>query len=153
MRPGTENLAAIAALTRVIEKRAAELDENLKQAMQLKRVLVEGVRKISGALILPEGGDPLGETHSPYILKCAFPPIPGEILQRVLNDRGFAVSTGSACSSSRGKTNRVLEAMGTRVDMAESSIRISWGPTTSRNEIEAFLSAVAREAGILKEQL
>jgi cysteine desulfurase len=153
MRPGTENLPAIAALTRVMEKRIAELDVNLKRAKDLKAVLVEGLRKSPGALILPEGGDPLNEAHSPYILKCAFTPIPGEILQRVLNDRGFAVSTGSACSSSRGKTNRVLKAMGTRVERAESSIRISWGPSTTKDEIEAFLATVKDETRILKEQL
>jgi cysteine sulfinate desulfinase/cysteine desulfurase-like protein len=43
--------------------------------------------------------------------------------------------------------------MGTRAERAESSIRISWGPLTVKNEIEAFLTAVGHETGILKEQL
>ncbi len=159
IRPGTENLPAIAALTRVLEKRLPLLEEHREQARRQKERLMEGLAQIPGALFIPEQTAGSDSQVTPFILKCSFPPVPGEVLQRVLSDRRFAVSTGSACSSSanRGrkkeKTNRVLKAMGVSPEAAESSIRVSLGPATTDEEIESFIGTAVREIGILKEQL
>ena len=163
VRPGTENLPGIAALARVMEKRLPFIEEHREQARRQKARLMEGLSEIPGALFIPEQAveKTLGEdSHvSPFILKCSFPPVPGEVLQRVLSDRGYAVSTGSACSSSadRGrkkeKINRVLKVLGVSPQAAESSIRISLGPGTRDEEIEAFVETAKREIGTIKEQL
>ena len=151
MRPGTENLPGIAALTLALEKRTEDMENALAHAKRLKEQLVEGVARLPGACFLPHGADPLGPASSPYLLKCAFPGLPGEVIQRVLSDRGYCVSTGSACSSSAKKNHRVLEAMGVKREVADSSIRISWGPATDETEIEGFLQAAARALTTLKE--
>ncbi len=51
---------------------------------------------------------------------------------------GFAVSSGSACSSGKVKTPRVLEAMGLDARAAEGALRVSLGPTTTEDEIMRF---------------
>ena len=51
---------------------------------------------------------------------------------------GFAVSAGSACSSGKVKTSRVLRAMGYDEDIASSAIRVSLGLQTTEDEIEQF---------------
>jgi cysteine desulfurase len=52
---------------------------------------------------------------------------------------GISVSAGSACSSGSMKRSRVLEAMGVAADLSASTIRVSFGPTTSDRDIDRFL--------------
>ena len=159
VRPGTENLPGITALARVMEKRLPLIEEHREQARRQKARLMEGLSEIPGVLFIPEQAADRDSHISPFILKCSFPPVPGEVLQRILSDRGYAVSTGSACSSSadRGrkkeKINRVLKVLGVSPQAAESSIRISLGPATRDEEIEAFVETATREIGTIKEQL
>jgi cysteine desulfurase len=63
-----------------------------------------------------------------------------------MNDRGFAISAGSACSNRSGKKQRrALEGSGISREDAEGAFRISLGPTTSVKEIDAFLDALFLE--------
>ena len=57
---------------------------------------------------------------------------------------GFAVSAGSACSSGKVRPSRVLAAMGLGPEVAASAIRVSIGPTTTRDEVLAFAGAWER---------
>ena len=54
---------------------------------------------------------------------------------------GFAVSSGSACSSGKVKTPRVLTAMGLDPVSAEGALRVSLGPTTTENDVLGFAEA------------
>lgn len=67
----------------------------------------------------------------------------------MLNDAGFAVSTGSACASHKGKGRRVLDAMGIPEEVSFSSIRISIGPDTTEDDIEEFLRYARKELPLL----
>ncbi len=145
-RPGTENTAGCLGFALACEKRINALEGNLAHAKALLARLMEGLRRIRGAVILPEirnaGHDP--DHYSPYIVKVAFPPVPGEVLVRVLDGRGIAVSTGAACSSRKQKErHRVLLNTGIPIEIAESSIRISTGYTTGEKDIDALLDALA----------
>lgn len=141
IRPGTENLAGAAALAYCLREQLPSLEEERGKIRRLSRLLTEGVMKISGAAILPAAYSPESPDFIPHILKCSFPPLPGEVIQRVLNDQGIAVSTGSACASHKRRTNRVLKAMGVSAKLAESSIRVSIGSGTSEQDINDFLTA------------
>jgi cysteine desulfurase len=99
--------------------------------------------------ILPECRLAHPDWYSPYIASLAFPPVPGEVLVRVMNDRGYAVSTGSACSARKKKDTRVIEGTGVSKKTAFSSVRVSIGPSTSEKEIRAFASDLMEEAAIL----
>ncbi|HXL32046.1 MAG TPA: cysteine desulfurase, partial [Bradyrhizobium sp.] len=54
---------------------------------------------------------------------------------------GFAVSSGSACSSGKVAASHVLAAMGVPGDLSAGAIRLSIGPATRENEIDLFLKA------------
>ncbi len=140
MRPGTENLQGIVAFACAAEKAFDLLPDLQSHARVLESRLFEGLAAIRGATVLPLGrraGDP---NYSPFILSVAFPGISGEVIQRVLSDKGIAVSTGSACSSrARTKTRRILDAMGIPEDLAMSAIRISTGGLSTDSEIDRFL--------------
>ncbi|MCL2181449.1 MAG: aminotransferase class V-fold PLP-dependent enzyme [Treponema sp.] len=83
------------------------------------------------------------DSFSPYILQVAFNGIPGEVMARALDDLGFAVSTGSACSSSSPE-RPVLEAMGVEEKLRIEGIRISQGYSTTEEDIDLLLEAVSQ---------
>ena len=63
---------------------------------------------------------------------------------------GIAISQGSACSSGTMKRSHVLTAMGVPDEVADHTIRVSFGWTTTRAEVERFCEVwldMARQAG------
>jgi len=150
LRPGTENLPAICATALAIERHAAAAGaEGRARAADLKGLLIERIGSIEGHRFIPPEVETEPERYSPFILNVAFPPMPGEVLVRLMNDRGYAISTGSACSARKQKHLRVLQAMGVDHDLAFSAIRVSTGYTTTRAEIEAFSADLARAVASL----
>jgi len=145
VRPGTENLPAIWAMAEAAEQANRTLSEHSSHASHLKSLLVDGVRRIEGSRIVPGAAATDPGHFSPFILSVAFPPLPGEVLVRVLDDAGCAVSTGSACSSKGRKDRRVLANMGVDEETARSAIRISTGYSSSENEIATFLEKLPKE--------
>jgi cysteine desulfurase len=108
--------------------------------------LLAGLRALERCRVLPEGrgaGLPAGH-FSPYILSAAFPPVPGEVLVRVMESEGFLISTGAACSSRKKERTRVLENMGVPRELASSSVRISIGPVTTEAELQGLVAALRR---------
>ena len=63
---------------------------------------------------------------------------------------GFAVSSGSACSSGTVEPSRTLLAMGVPRQEASCSLRISFGPRNTLQEVDAFLEVLAREVAALR---
>jgi cysteine desulfurase len=138
VRPGTENVGGALAFASALEARAGA--DHAAAAARFK-TLIRGLRSMDRAFLIPGGREEADGRFSPYILQCGFRGIPGEVMARVLDDRGFAVSTGSACSSSSRK-RPVLAAMGLGEKESLEGIRISQGWSTSGPDIEALLSAI-----------
>ena len=149
IRPGTENLAAAAGMCVAMERSKQVVEVHLKAASQRMQMLITGIQGINGARILPENRPDNTADFSPWILNVSFPPLPGEVLVRVLDESGFAVSTGSACSSNKKSRTRALESMGIDHKTAFSSIRISQGPATTEKEIMAFLKTLKEQIAIV----
>jgi cysteine desulfurase len=85
---------------------------------------------------------------TPYIRAIAMPGVSAQAQLMRLDMAGIAVSQGSACSSGTMKPSRVLKAMGVDDDTASRTIRVSFGWTTTRDEVERFCEAwleMARE--------
>lgn len=149
VRPGTENVPGIAAMTRALELALEGMEENRIQAERGIITLLSKMQKCKQCKVLPETRWSNSTGYSPYIISLAFPPIPGEVLVRVLNEHGFGVSTGSACSSRKKRDTRVLEASGVSASLAFSSIRISLGPTVTEEQIASFADVLLKETSIL----
>jgi cysteine desulfurase len=145
-RPGTENLPGICAMTAAASLRLGKMEENLARARENAHLLIEGLRQIPGAWTIPvvrDAGDTGG--WSPYIVSAAFPPLPAEVVVRIAEEKGYCISAGAACSSKKKDRTRVPESMGLPPEAARCAIRISTGPSTTRQQVEGFLSAM-REA-------
>ena len=89
------------------------------------------------------GGGSGAGLFSPYILSAAFRGIPGEVMVRALDAEGFAVSTGSACSSAQ-KKRTTARAAGIDEKTAFETIRISQGSTTTESDIDSLLAAIQK---------
>ncbi len=78
----------------------------------------------------------------PHIINLSVPGFPGATIARLLEEKGFLVSTGSACHSSETKPDPVLEAMKLKKDLTTSAIRVSIGDTLDSQDFPPFLIAL-----------
>ena len=145
LRPGTENLPGIWSLAEAADRAVATLSERAEHAERLSARLIEGIGRIEGSRIVPRAAEFERAGYSPFILSAAFPPLPGEVLVRVLNDAGYAISTGSACGSKGHKERRILMNMGIDEETARSAVRISIGAATTEESIRHFLEVLEKE--------
>ncbi len=136
MRGGTENLAAISSFRVALEEAyidRAQKEEKVAGLNRMVRDSFSGDDRFS--IISPEKA-------SPYILSIATP-LPSEVFTRMLIDRGFCVSSGSACSNNaRKKAGGVLEAMGFSPKTSMSSIRISFSDTSTAENTELLIKTM-----------
>jgi len=147
VRGGTENIQGAMALACCLEKivRPEIVAANYGRAKARWKKLITSLTAMERCTLIPSQRA-LTETNddgfSPYILQAAFKDIPGEVMARALDDLGFAVSTGSACSSSSPE-RPVLAAMGVEENLRMEGIRISQGWSTTDEEIDLLLNAIA----------
>ena len=81
------------------------------------------------------------DKFSPYVVQAAFKGIPGNVMVRALDSKGFSISTGSACSAKK-QSRPILSAMGVRGDLQETAVRFSFGRETSERDLDALFKAV-----------
>lgn len=130
--PGAAGMAAAIARSRSLELVGVEA---LRDGMQ-RRILSE----IPGARAVA-----MGAPRLPNTLCLCVPGCDSSTLLDRLDARGFAVSSGSACTTGVADPSHVLVAMGMPSEDAHATIRISIGPTTSTKDLEAFLPVLAQE--------
>ena len=82
------------------------------------------------------------EVTSPYILNISVLCIGSEVMLNALNDKGFAVSAQSTCSSKSKAISHVLLEMGLGELRATHAIRISMSHMTTMEELELFVKAI-----------
>jgi cysteine desulfurase len=151
LRPGTENIGGALAFAAALEKYAAPepCAKHRAEAAERMARLVVGLTSCGRGRfrIIPECRSE-GPDFSPYILQASFDGIPGEVFARALDEKGFCISTGSACSST--KTERpVLAAMGVSEKQRLEGVRFSQGCATTNAAIDALLGAVAEVLKVL----
>lgn len=139
IRPGTENLFGISAITKCLERSISELPSSQDTLTTIMSCLISGIRDL-GISTIPKNRD--NNNFVPNILSFTVPPIPGEVMARVLNQKGFMVSTGSACSSNKKSNTKGILSMGISTDEGFSSLRVSIGRTTTKDDIDYFLKAL-----------
>ena len=161
IRGGTENTMGAIALAKCLETMNNEqlIIDNEKAFSRMNK-LITALSKMERCELIPANRSMLDSPissncspqtvncslltvhcFSPYILQAAFRDIPGEVMARALDDKGFAVSTGSACSSSSNE-RPVLAAMGVNEKLRIEGIRISQGYTTTDEEIDLLIEAI-----------
>lgn len=141
MRSGTENVPAIAALGIAAKKAYEKLDENRQHMYAMKHRLVEGLSAIDGVSI----NGHVGDDSAPQIVSVS---IKGnrtraQVMLNALQDNyQIFVSAGSACSSNKPAISETLKSIGLERDLLERTIRFSFCPENTMEEVEAAIKAL-----------
>ncbi|MBI2042654.1 MAG: cysteine desulfurase [Candidatus Nealsonbacteria bacterium] len=148
LRPGTENVAGIVGLGAAIKEVASPKNKihNIR-IRQLRDKLIKKIPKIISDIAINGSL----EKRLPNNINFTFPGAEGEALLVALDQKGFAVSTGSACSSHSLEASHVLTALGLPEETAHSSLRITLGKYTNEKEIDIFVLALAKVVERLRE--
>ncbi|MDR2370522.1 MAG: aminotransferase class V-fold PLP-dependent enzyme, partial [Treponema sp.] len=144
VRPGTENTEGALALADLLELRASceTVKTEYEKADRRWNALIAALLSIDRCSLIPASRQKgSGDLFSPYIVQAAFAGVPGEVMVRALDGLGFAISTGSACSSS-SPSRPVLAAMGIDRQVMLEGIRISQGWSTSDEDVESLIGAI-----------
>jgi len=145
-RAGTENVAGIVGLAKAIEIAWRDMDTESEKLRKLTKIFVDGVRnRIDGIRII---GDQ--KNRVPNTVNIAFKAIEGESIVLSLDLKGVAVSSGSACSSGAVEPSHVILAMGVSPDLAQGSIRFSFGRSNSESDIDYLLDILEQEVNRLR---
>jgi len=144
LRSGTLATHQIAGFGAAAQFARAEQARDAEQASELKARLLREL----GALPAVQINTLPGAASLPGIVNASFEGVEGESLVTGLSD--IAVSTGSACSSATREPSYVLRALGRDTELAQSSLRISFGRFTTPADIDAAVAAIRREVSRLR---
>jgi cysteine desulfurase len=134
-RAGTENVAGIAGFGAAAESAMLSMVADGERMRFVRDRLEAGLAK-GPTVIFGRNAERLPNTSL-----FATPGLRAETALINLDLDGFAVSSGSACSSGKVTASHVLAAMGMSDKLVGGAIRLSIGPSTSENEIDLFLEA------------
>ena len=137
IRPGTQALPSIAAFGIAAKINANNMAESMKHYKLLKSHLLEKIKNNS-EILLNSSNDCV-----PYIINISIKGIRSEIMLHFLEEKGFCVSSGSACS--RSKKSGVLQNIGYSKQREDCAIRISFSRENTTNQIDLLVNAI--EAG------
>ncbi len=140
LRTGTENVPGIVGFGKACQLCREKMSTVAPQIQALrdrleKEILetVDDVR-INGS-----------RTHrAPGILNCSFKSCEGEALLVGLDMQGICVSTGSACSAGSAGASHVLRAIGLTPEMAQASLRFSFGRNNLAEDVDAVMDILPR---------
>jgi len=133
LRPGTEATAQIAGFAKAVELRVSRLEEITQHLTECRAYAVDRLLRIPGLELVGQG-------DAPHILAVSLPGYPSQNIVSELSAHEIYVSAGSACH--RGKASHVFTAMGLDKKTAAGTIRISFGPETSKEDIDALAEAL-----------
>ncbi|MCR4398224.1 MAG: cysteine desulfurase [Firmicutes bacterium] len=152
LRSGTENVPGIAGFGEACRRLAADPGLRENHLPALRRAYIEGLRReIPDAVVNgPEETGHCPGTAAPHVLNVGFPRVKAEVLVRLLGSKGVYVSSASACSSRKRGVSRVLEAMRVPRDVAEGSIRLSFGAFNHLEEVERAVAIIAEAVAHLR---
>ncbi|HEY0627421.1 MAG TPA: aminotransferase class V-fold PLP-dependent enzyme [Allosphingosinicella sp.] len=136
-RTGTENLPGIIGMAVALETGSAWMDRAVTLRTRLE------------SAILAAGGEVVGAS-SPRIATIGayrMPGVPSNAQLIQFDMAGISVSAGSACSSGSLKSSHVLAALGWSEDAAREVVRVSFGPSTTEEEVDRFAAHWTEMAG------
>ena len=136
-RAGTENVPGIMGLAAALKDAAAHREENCAKMTAIRDRLIEGISEIPHAAL---NGD--AKKRLPGNVNFCFEGIEGESLLLLLDDKGIAASSGSACTSGSLDPSHVLLAIGRVHDVAHGSLRLSIGEDMTEEEADYVIAAV-----------
>ena len=135
LRAGTEATAQIAGFARAVELRHQNLAETLAYIAELKAYAVEQLKTIPDLQLIGSG-------TAPHILAVSLAGWPSQNIVNDLSGQGICISAGSACH--QGKPSHVVATLKLPKKVAGGVIRLSFGPETTKTDIDACVEALRK---------
>jgi cysteine desulfurase len=146
-RPGTENVPSAVAMGKAAAIARETLPIETSRLNDLRNRLETGIL----ASVPDAGVNGKSEARTPNTTNIYFDGLEGEALVISLDLKGFAVSSGSACSSGAVEPSHVLLAMGLPPERARASLRFSLGALNNEEQVDALIEAVAGSVAQLRK--
>ncbi len=144
-RAGTENVPGIAAMAEALKESTGKMESNTAHLTAIRDKLIEGLKTIPHSAL---NGD--AKKRLPGNLNFCFEGIEGESLLLLLDDKGIAASSGSACTSGSLDPSHVLLAIGRVHDVAHGSLRLSIGEDITDEDADYIIKSVAEVVAYLR---
>ena len=145
-RPGTENLPGIMGMAAALDEAMANLEAHTAKVTALRDKLIAGLSKIPHCVL---NGDAVNRL--PGNVSFCFEGIEGEALLLLLDAKGVAASSGSACTSGSLDPSHVLLAIGRPHEIAHGSLRLSLCHENTDEEMDHILTAVPQVVEYLRK--
>jgi cysteine desulfurase len=146
LRPGTENVPAIAGFGKACELALARLEADAARMAALRSDFEAAIlQRVSGAVVNGQAAPRLANTSN-----ISFEGLDGGLLAINLDLLGLAASTGSACSSADVEPSHVLLAMGRSPEQARSSVRFSIGRETRADDVRRAVELVCEAVAAMR---
>ncbi|MFP5251585.1 MAG: cysteine desulfurase family protein [Actinomycetes bacterium] len=133
LRSGTQDALGASLFALAAEEALAELDAEAARLRALTERILTAAAAIEGVRLL------VAEPRLPHVAHLVVEGAEGEALQFLLDEAGFAVSNGSACSAGVARESHVVRACGLT---GVAPLRLSLGRTTTEEDVEALLGAL-----------
>lgn len=147
LRGGTTNAAAAVGCAVALENAVRDMEVNNKKIAALRCSFVKKVLKeIDGATV--NGGC----ERLPANANISFEGCEGENILFLLDLKGIAVSTGSACSAGAVTASHVLTAMGLEESRVKSAVRFTFGKYNTEEEVETVVQALKQAVRKIREK-
>ncbi len=144
-RASTENVASIVGLGKAAEIAREEVAQRARMLSGLRDHFERGIGAIEGTVVHCRESPRLPNTSN---IRCDG--VVGQTLLMRLDLAGFSVSTGSACASGVVEPSSTIRALGVSDRDALGALRISFGVSNTLEEVDAFLTVLAREVASLR---
>ena len=144
-RAGTENILGIMGMAAAMEEAAVAMEKNRAYVTKLRDRLIEGLSAIPHSIL---NGD--AEKRLPGNVNFCFEGIEGESLLLMLDAKGIAASSGSACTAGSLDPSHVLLALGRPYELANSGLRLTINELNTAEEIDMIIAAVSESVEMLR---
>ncbi|WP_394233088.1 IscS subfamily cysteine desulfurase [Niallia oryzisoli] len=132
-RPGTVNVPAIAAMTVAAQKVMEERESQFADMKKLRQLLLSSMAEAEDRITVYQNDE---EFQLPHTLGMRLNGLEGQWVMLECNRLGFAISTGSACSTGLTSPSKTMTAMNIPVKIGKEFIRISFGHNTTEQDVK-----------------
>ncbi|MEG1066853.1 MAG: aminotransferase class V-fold PLP-dependent enzyme, partial [Erysipelotrichaceae bacterium] len=136
LRGGTSNACTNIVLAKTLRLALEDMNKHYKYVKELHDYLYDEIEKIKEMKINSD------KDGSPYIINYSCDYISSEIFMNSLNNKGYACSAQSTCSSRTKEPSRIILAMGLSEQRALNAIRCSISHLVTKEEIDSYIATI-----------
>lgn len=146
LRSGTENVPGIVGIAKATELANKNMKSESERIRKIRDKIMDNVLSIPGSRL---NGSKEKRIYSN--INVSFEGVEGEALLLRLDEKGLAVSTGSACSSKSLEPSHVLTALGLKPEQAHGSLRITLGKENKEEDVEYIVEQIKNVVNSLRK--